>query len=238
MSQPSAVRILSAGAPKAGVQMCAAASLGVVGTSCAIQFATAPVIRERLASGTVQVDVVVAPFPDIQVYERQGVVVSASCVFLGSIETGVAVTKGAIVPDISSATTFREALLAAALVVYNRASSGQYIEIVLDRMGLAEALAGKTVRTDSGAEAMEVLSRDRSGRAIGFGQITEIKLREDLGVQLVGPLPKGLGKRTDYGAGLSTTSANPESAMRLLDFFASEEGRQILGDSGIATPRP
>ena len=42
------------------------------------------------------------------------------------------------------------------------------------------------------------LAQNTAANEIGFGQITEIKLREDLGVHLVGPLPDAVGKVTTY----------------------------------------
>ena len=128
---------------------------------------------------------------------------------------------------------FRQALLAADVLIYNRASSGQYIETMIERLGLAEAMAEKTVRTDTGAGAMEHLAGDQSERPIGFGQITEIRLHEDLGIDLVGPLPEELGNETSYGAGLSSAALNTDGALGLLAFFASEEGRRVLFKTGV-----
>ncbi|MDU8913976.1 substrate-binding domain-containing protein [Aestuariicoccus sp. MJ-SS9] len=227
------LRILSAGAPKTGVRLCAEAFASATMGTVEIEFATAPEVRERMASGFVDADIVVAPVAAIEEFAASGALIVGSSVLLGSISAGVAVRRGAQVPDLHSAASLREALLTADLLIYNRASSGQYIHTMIERLGLSEAVAGKTLRTDTGADAMAYLANDRSERAIGFGQITEIRLKEGLGIQLVGPLPEELGKKTSYSAAVSTSARNPDRAKDLLAHFTSEEGRGILLQSGI-----
>ena len=233
MSELSKIRILSAGAPKTGVRLCAEAFSAATGIPFEVEFATAPKIRERVAEGTANADVIVAPAAALEEFEAGGTVVAGSSVQLGSVSAGVAVRNGAQEPDLSSADAFRQALLAADVLIYNRASSGQYVETMIERLGLAEAVAEKTVRTDTGAGAMKHLADDRSARPIGFGQITEIRLQEDLGIHLVGPLPEELGKKTSYGAALSSAAADAEGARGLLALFSSQEGRRILSETGV-----
>lgn len=233
MSQPSKIRILSAGAPKTGVRLCAEAYSAATGSPCEVEFATAPRIRERVAAGTANADVIVAPAAAMEEFEADGAVVAGTGVALGSVSAGVAVRNGAPEPDLTSVEAFRQELLAASVLIYNRASSGQYIETMIERLGIAEAVAEKTVRTDTGAGAMKHLADDASPRPIGFGQITEIRLQEDLGIHLVGPLPDELGKKTSYGAGLSSAAVNADGARGLLALFVSEEGRRILFETGV-----
>lgn len=233
MSPPSKLRILSAGAPKTGVRLCAEAYSASTNNPFEVEFATAPKIRERVEGDTANADVIVAPVPAIEKFEAAGDVVAGSGVELGCVSAGVAVRNGAQEPDLSSAEALRNALLAADVVIYNRASSGQYVEQMVERLGITEALSEKTVRTDTGAGAMEHLAKDQSERPIAFGQITEIRLKEDLGIHLVGPLPEELEKKTSYRAALSSAAKNTEGAMGLLAIFASKEGQRILFETGI-----
>jgi len=166
-------------------------------------------------------------------FENDGTVVAGSSVPLGSVSAGVAVRNGAWEPDLFSAEEFRQALLAADVLIYNRASSGQHIESLIDDFGLTKEVVEKTVRTDTGAGAMEHLAGDRSERAIGFGQITEIRLQEDLGIHLVGSLPEEVNLKTSYCAGLSSTAEKTAEAKALLTHFASQEGQCILFESGL-----
>ncbi|MEP1207307.1 MAG: substrate-binding domain-containing protein [Rhizobiaceae bacterium] len=233
MFQRSKLRILSAGAPKTGVRLCAEFYSAATGNPFEIEFATAPAICERATAGNANADVIIVPVKALEEFENDGTVVAGSSVPLGSVSAGVAVRNGAWEPDLSSAEEFRQALLAADVLIYNRASSGQHIESLIDDFGLTKEVVEKTVRTDTGAGAMEHLAGDRSERAIGFGQITEIRSQEDLGILLVGSLPEEVNLKTSYCAGLSSTAEKTAEAKALLTHFASQEGQCILFESGL-----
>jgi Bacterial extracellular solute-binding protein len=81
---------------------------------------------------------------------------------------------------------------------------------------------------------MEYLAADDHARTIGFGQVTEIRLHENLGVHLVGPLPAAVGKVTAYAAGLSTNAASDvDAAASLVGFIGSNRGRAIFAETGV-----
>ena len=227
------IRILSAGAPKAGVRLCAEANLRKSGDPFDVEFATAPTIHDRLAAGTAKADVIVAPCPLLEKFAAGGAIVAGSVVELGSVAAAVAVRNGAREPDLGTVEGFRKALLAADVLIYNRASSGQYIGQLIESLGIARSVAGKTVRTDTGRGVMEYLAQDRSERPIAFGQMTEIRLQEHLGIHLVGPLPRKIGKKTSYCAGLAATATDAEAPRRLLELFRAGEGRRILRETGV-----
>ncbi len=226
------IRILSAGAPKGGVGACAEAFASATGGEVSVEFATAPVLRERVEGGGAAADIVVAPVPDLQRFDEAGLTVAGTGVPVGSVRAGVAVRAGAPAPDISSAAAFEKALLAADEIVYNEASSGRYIADLLKRLGLADALRDKTVRVPNGAAAMKHLAGS-SGAVIGFGQIPEIRRITGEGVALVGPLPEPLGKTTTYAAGLLAGAASPDAARALLDFMATPEARRLCAEAGL-----
>ena len=230
--EPAHIRILSAGAPKGGVGACAETFAATTGGEVSVEFATAPVLRERVEGGRAAADIVVAPVPDMQRFAAAGTIVAGTEIVVGSVRAGVAVRAGAPVPDISSAAAFEQALLAADGIVYNEASSGRYIADLLDRLGLADALREKTVRVPNGAAAMEYLAGS-SGTVIGFGQIPEIRRLTDEGVALVGPLPEPLGKSTTYAAGLLAGAASPDAARALLEFMATPEAARLCTGAGL-----
>lgn len=233
MSENEAVRILSAGAPKTGVRLCAEAFLGKAGDAFEIEFATAPVIKERMTGGGADADVIVLPVPAMEAVAGDGLIVADTVSVIGSVTAGVVVRNGAADPDVSSVDAFVAAMLAADGLVFNSASSGQYIADMIEKLGIADQVAAKTVRVATGAAVMETLVEDKADRTIGFCQITEIKLLEHLGVHLVGPLPEAIGKVTTYAVGLAANSDNQPEARSLIDFMASADGKQIFLDSGV-----
>jgi molybdate transport system substrate-binding protein len=233
MAEHEPIRILSAGAPKTGVSLCAETYCRKAGVPFEIEFATGPVIRERAEAGEAAADVIVAPAPAMRNFAADGRVAAGTVADIGSVEAGVAVRDGAAAPDLSDEDSLRAALLAADRIVYNRASSGQYIADMIEKLGIADAVADKTVRVANGKAAMEFLAADTGERTIGFGQVTEIRLQEKLGVRLVGPLPAAVGKTTAYAVGAAATAADAGHAAGLAAFMASPEGQRIFAETGV-----
>ena len=233
MSENRPIRILSAGAPKTGVRLCAEAFSGKSDQPFEIEFATAPVIKERVTTCVANADVIVAPVPAMQGFATEALVAPDTVSVIGSVTAGVVVRNGATDPDIGSADAFVEAMLGADRLVYNQASSGQYIADMIDRLGIADQVAAKTARLATGAAVMQFLADDTADKTIGFGQITEIKLQEHLGVHLVGPLPEAIGKVTTYAAGVAANADDRLEALPLVEFMVSAEGKRIFVDSGV-----
>lgn len=232
MASNRTIRILSAGAPKTGVRKCAEAFAAETGLTFEVEFATAPVLRERVESGSADADLVIAPVAAMADFAEAGHVIAATASQIGSVTAGVAVRNGAPAPDLSTIDTLIEALLGADAVVYNEASSGQYIARMIEDLDLAHVVAPKTVRVPTGAAVMQHLANS-SGFVIGFGQITEIRLHENLGIHLVGPLPKAVNKVTTYAAAVLTSAALADPARRLVNFMTSDSGREIFASTGV-----
>lgn len=233
MTDADSLRILSAGAPKTGVRLCAEAFAAQSGAQFSLTFATAPVIRQKVTDGTAAADVVVAPSAVMADLQNDGKVVDGSVVDLGAVTSGVAVRNGAREPDLSSVAAFTQALLDADRLIFNQASSGQYIEKLLRQLGVDEQVRDKVVRTKTGAEVMQYLAADEHDAAIGFGQITEIRLNENLGVHLVGPLPDEISKVTVYQAAVLTQAEHAGLAAELARFMLSKPGKALFASSGV-----
>lgn len=108
---------------------------------------------------------------------------------IGLVTVGVKVRNGAVELDLSSVESFRGAVLDAERIIYNTASSGQYVARMFERLGLADAVRPKATILQTGKATTEELAADQSGKAIGFGRVTEIRLHDSLGTHLVGPVP-------------------------------------------------
>ena len=176
----------------------------------------------------------VAPVPFINDCVAGGRVERGTEISVGSVTAGVAVREGAPLPDISTADTLKASLLAAEAVLYNVASSGRHIADMIERMGIAEQIVSKTERFPNGSAVMVRLAEGKAPFEIGFGQITEIRRFEGGGISLVGPLPKEVGKKTTYAAGLLMTgTAAAEPARALLAFMDTAEARQIYAEAGL-----
>ena len=226
------IKILSAGAPKAGLRQSAEAFTSAFGGSFAVEFATAPVIRERVTSGVAAVDVIVAPRPDIEAFGEAGFADPDTAQVLGAVAAGVVARNGSHEPEIGSVDELVASMRSAERIVYNTASSGRYISQMIAGLGLEQEIEPKIVRLPNGAAVMEYIAT-ASPRTFGFGQITEIKLQEDLGIHVVGPLPGPLAHRTTYAATVASNTQMPDRAVALVEFMGSGEGRKIFSASGV-----
>jgi len=231
------VVLLSAGAVEPGLKPVLAAFERESGHRVTLSFATAPQIRERVANGAVQPDVVIAPSAVLDELATAAKVDTTARVSIGRVGIGVAVRPGGARPDLTSADTLKRALLEADQVVYNRASTGLYVEGLIKRWGLAETLQPKTVRFADGASVMEHVLHG-SGSQIGLGAMTEILLLKERGLVLVGPLPAEVQNVTHYEAVPALGAAAPsDAARRLLDRLASPAARRVFDDAGITSAR-
>ena len=204
--------VLSAGAVEPGLLPAAEAFRRQTGHEARIRFATAPALRQRVGGGEA-VDMVIAPPAVLDDLAKTGRVDGAARVVVGKVGVGVAVRDGAPQPDVRTPEALKRAILGAESVIYNRASTGLYLETLFQRLGIAQEIAARSTRYPDGASVMEHLIKG-SGREIGFGAITEIVLFRDKGLKLAGPLPPELQNYTTYaaspGVGLGARRAGEE----------------------------
>ncbi len=225
------IEVLSAGAVEPGIVAAAQSFRQQTGDDVKIRFATAPALRQRIGAGEAA-DVVIAPPAVIEELAKAGKVDSQARVPVGRVGVGVAVREGAPVPDISNADAFKRMVLEAESLVYNRASTGIYLEGLLARLGVADQVQTRTTRYPDGAAVMEHLIKG-TGREVGFGAATEIMLYRDKGLRLVGMLPAELQNYTSYAAAPVTGAANAEGARAFLRFLGSPDARSLFIASGI-----
>src|SRR3989475_9258438 len=224
------IRVLSAGAVEPGLRAAAAAFKKQSGHDVRITFNTAPEIRKRIAGGDA-FDVVIAPPAALDEFAGARKV-TADRANLGRVGLGVAVRPGAAVPAISSAVALKRSVLQPESIVFNRASSGIYLENLLKKMGIYEQVEAKTTRYSDAAAVMEHVLKGK-GREIGFGPVTEILQHREKGLKLVGPLPPEVQNYTSYSAVPMTAAANAELARSFVRYLGSPEGKALFAAAGI-----
>lgn len=230
----SVIRVLSAGAPKGGVARTAEAFEAATGHSFRISFATAPTIRTAVEGGQAEADVVVATEDAVDAFGTEGRTIEGAMTVIGSIKAGVVIRVGADEPDISSAESLKQALLAAQSIVRNEASSGLYIARMIEKLGIADQVADKTVTLPTGGDVLDHLAKSEIQNEIGFGQLTEIRRLEPEGkIRLVGPLPKEVENITTYAAAPLAGARDPQAAKDYVAYLATDAARKILVASGV-----
>ncbi len=225
------ISIISAGAVEPGVVAAADAFRKETGTEVRIKFATAPAIQQRVGGGEAA-DVVIAPPAVIEELAKAGKLDGSGRAPVGRVGVGVLVRSDAAKPDVSSADALKRVLLDVESVVYNKASTGLYLEKLFERLGVGAQVKAKETRYPDGAAVMEHVIHGK-GREIGFGAITEIRLYGDKGAQFVGPLPGDAQNYTSYAAAPSVAPANRDGATAFVKFLATPAARAAFLAKGV-----
>ena len=224
------IAVLSAGAIQPGIKAAAAAFEKQTGHAVKITFNTAPELRKRM-EGNPAFDVVIAPPAVINDFAAANKLTSARSP-VGRVGMGVAVRAGAPLPDISTADAVKQSVLAAESLVFNRASTGLYLEGLLKKMDVYPQIESKTTRYADGASVLEHVIKGK-GREIGFGAMTEILLYTSKGLQLVGPLPAEIQNYTSYTAAPLASGQQQALAHQFVVFLSSPVGKPLFVASGV-----
>ena len=234
-AQAVELRMLSAGAVELGLTPTLALFQRDSGHTVQVGFAAAPAIAAQFSTAP-GYDIVIAPPAVLDALSRAGLVGSER-VTIGKVGIGVAVRATATVPDITSVENLRQELLSAESVVFNRASTGLYVEALLQKLGVADAVNAKAARYPDGASVMRHLLAGTKPREFGLGATTEIVLFKDQGLKLVGPLPAAVQNYTTYvaalPAGAAGDKARSDAAVALMRHLQGSQARAEFANAGI-----
>lgn len=221
------IKVLTAGAFKPVVVAVAAEFERRSGHHLVIDNDTGGALARRIAGGE-KFDLVVLPKGALEQLAVSGKVDDATP--LAGI--GVAVKRGAALPDIGSVAAFRRALLEAHAVAYidpaAGGSSGIYLAQLFDKMGIAAQIKSKAVLVPGGLVAQKVVD---GAADLGVHQISEILAVP--GAVLVGPIPAELQNYTDYAGGVSAAAHDPAAARALLLILGEEGARKAMQTRGM-----
>ena len=194
--------------------------------------ATPQAIPNRLGRGEAA-DVVIMARGPLDLLAQKNLVVASSETNLALSSIAMAVKKGALKPDISSAAAVRKALLNAKSVGYSDSSSGVYISNqMFKNLGIDKEMAAKSHKV----EATPVAERVADGTyEIGFQQLSE--LMPVPGIDIVGLLPDELQLITTFSAGLAGNSKSPDAGKALIAYLASPKAHAAITVSGLKPAR-
>jgi molybdate transport system substrate-binding protein len=228
------ISVLSAGAIEPGLVAAVAAynAQNARGADQAqITWATTPAIRTRIASGDV-FDIVIASDVAVDEFSQQQKVASDQRVPVGRVGVGIFARADVHVPDVSNVESIKRAVLNAESVVFNRASSGLYVETLMKQLDLYEHIQQKIKRFDNGPTMMEHLINGK-GNEIAFGAIIEILMFREQGLKLAAPLPPDVQYWTAYVAAPMVAAPNAAGAQAFLRYLASAPAKALFVAHGI-----
>ena len=201
------------------------------GHKVTIERGTAGELKTRIERGD-SFDVAVITPVVLDALAKEGKVVPVSRTNVATVGVGVGVKQGAPKPDISTVEAFKRALLNAKAVAYidpaSGGTSGMYIDKLLDRLGIADAVRPNAKLKKGGHAAEFVVSGEADIVLQQMSEIIPVK-----GVVAVGPLPAEIQNITTYSAAVSSASKAPVAAQALLKALSGPDAAVLLKSKGM-----
>jgi molybdate transport system substrate-binding protein len=228
------VSVMSGGAVKSALVEAVRPWERNTGNTVKATYAPAGELRAKIAAGE-RADILIIPLEHFGALDRDGAIDVATRRDLAGVSIGVAVKKGAALPDISTAEKLKATLLAAKSLTYmdpERGTTGKYFdETVLPKLGIRDAVRAKATLGEGGYLAEKVA---RGEVELAVHSATEITPVE--GVTLAGMLPPELQKTTIYSGVVMKGAKHAREARELLDYLAAPEGRTAFLERGYSAP--
>jgi molybdate transport system substrate-binding protein len=204
------------------------------GTTIRASYAPSGALIPRFERGE-PVDVFLTDSAAIDALIRQGKIV-AGRTDLARTGIGIAVRKGAVRPDVSSAEALRRALLAAKSIGHTAPAGGgvtaAHIEGVFEKLGIAAEVAPK-IKLAAGGPNGRVSVLVSSGEAeIGLQLVSELMSNPE--VEVIGMLPPELQLIAVIAAGLTPGTKQSEPAQAFIRHLATPEAMTIYKAKGLA----
>ena len=232
MNAAASLHVLCAGAVQGVVKALQERFEQEAGVSLQARFGAVGVLKEALLGGE-PCDVMIVTDAMVQSLQATHELVADVRAPLGAVPTGLAVRSGEALPEIATQDSLRSTLLGASALYFpdpKRSTAGIHFAQVLQRLGLAEQMAGKVRNFPNGATSMRELAASGAG-AIGCTQVTEILYTP--GIVLVGPLPAGCELATVYSAGMAARAASPDLARRFVELLSGPASRSLRAAGGF-----
>lgn len=194
-----------------------------------------PTAFVRRANAGEQFDILISGSSAVDEWIKDGKVVAETRTDIARSGIGVEVRAGAHKPDISSVQAFKRALLDAKSIAYLRVGSGIYVDDLLKRLGIAEAIKSKVTRPES-----DIVSELVAKGEVELGIVVVTQILTTPGVDLVGPLPPEIQSHVVFTAGVSANSKVPDAAKQLITFLTGPTAIPVIRTQGMepaAKPR-
>jgi molybdate transport system substrate-binding protein len=210
------VRLIAVGGVKGALDRIIADYTKATGNEVKFTSSSPPMVAQRVASEPF--DVVVQSAPAMDDSAKAGVLKPDTRVGVARGGIGMAVRKGAAVPDVSTPDAFKKALMAASSIVITDPAmpngSGIVTEHILADAGVMDSIKPKVkvIGLDPGQQAIS-----KGEAELGFFNISEVR---DY-VTYAGPVPAPLQKYTNYEAAVTAKAAAPDAAAAFVKMLAS-----------------
>jgi molybdate transport system substrate-binding protein len=187
-----------------------------------------PWVQKRIEGGEAA-DVVIVQPDFVEGLVRAGKVNAGNRPIIGHVGVGLGNRRDSPAHDISSPEELKQTLLGADTIVFNNIASGNSFAKVLEKLGIAEVLKPKIVRTTPNGIFEPVLKGN--GDDIMAGTIPLIATTP--GIKLLGPFPGDLQSYLTFTAVLTTNASQPETAESFIKFLVSSKAKDTFAANGV-----
>ncbi len=188
---------------------------------------------QRVADGEA-FDLVVLEQNAIDKLAAAGQARSASVAPLAGSRVAIAVQAGQPLPDISSASALRAAVLAARTIGYSTGPSGRALLQLLAQWGLTPEDSNRLIQAPPGMPVGKLVAQGKV--EIGFQQRSE--LIHLSGISIVGEMPDELAIVTVFAGAICTASTQANNADQLLRFLTAPAVAAVVRAQGLLPPTP
>jgi molybdate transport system substrate-binding protein len=197
-------------------------------TQVDLVLAPSPVVKKKIDAGEAA-DVVLVQPDFVEELAKSGKVNAGDRPMIGRVGIGLGTRSDSPARDISTPEKLKQTLLAVDTLSFNKVKSGDYFATVLERLGIAETLKAKIVRTSALGIFEPVLKGH--GDDIAAGTIPLIDTTP--GIKYLGPLPGGLQSYLTYTAVPLTSTRQPEAAEHFIKFLTSPKAKDTFAANGV-----
>ena len=187
-----------------------------------------PAIEKRIEDGEVA-DVVVVEPDFVEQLTNSGKVRAGDRPKIGHVGVGLGNRIDGPAYDMSTIEAFKDTLLGADLIVFNSVKSGEAFAAVLARLGIAETLKPKIVRT----APLDIFEPVLKGKGYDMAAGTLPLIATTPGIKLLGPLPGDLQSSIPYTAALMMSAPQRTTAEGFIKFLVSPKAKQAFAANGV-----
>jgi molybdate transport system substrate-binding protein len=191
-------------------------------------------LEKQIGEGEVA-DVAIVSASGVRDLVEQGRLVDGSAVEIAKSSIGVAVSKGAPKPDLSTAEGFKRAMLAAKSIACSRpvggGQSGVHLAKVFADLGITEQMQAKAQYGAGGAGGLAGLVLLRGEADIGIQQMAELMAVD--GIDVVGPLPAEIQMITPFVAAIPTNAAYAAAGRAVIAFLTTPDAKRVIKARGL-----
>lgn len=203
------------------------------GCKVAVSYGPTAQLLKRLSEGEAT-DAAVLTSAGFDEMVQTGKLIAASRTPVARSTTMVAVRKGAPKPDIATLEAFRQAMLDARSVVYSGPGAGiagAHMVKVMEQLGIAEAMRGKTILGPGGPAGLIGNYLVRGDAELGIQMDSELLAVP--GVEIVGTLPAEIGMVAEFEFGVHSNASDRAAAAALGAFMRGPQTRAAMTAKGL-----